>query len=77
LCQKTRFNIKEVLFLSYSGLIKGAICFGLMAEMEEKGVWCNEEGVSHCNNASVIRNTITYIVIATTILYGGICRLII
>jgi NhaP-type Na+/H+ or K+/H+ antiporter len=40
-CSKKDFSFKEIMFICITGNIKGAICFGLLVEMSEFGVWCN------------------------------------
>jgi hypothetical protein len=84
-CCKRDLNLKETLFMASSGALKGAICFGLMVEMSEFGVWCPynpKESYEHdpahayypvektCQMESVIHNCILVQVIASYLFFG-------
>jgi hypothetical protein len=81
LCTSRDFSFKEIMFICLTGNIKGAICFGLLVEMSEFGVWCNlttANCLDHtyypedsCINQSVISNAILVNVIFSTLLYGS------
>jgi hypothetical protein len=47
LCGEKTFTFKEITFIAYSGLPKGAICYGLMLEMTEMGVFCDPDENGH------------------------------
>ena len=82
-CCKRDLHSKELLFMCYSGQLKGAICFGLMIEMSEYGVWCDYDpakayaaGTTYypadisCTRESVIHNSVLTICVLTTIIFG-------
>ncbi|CDW88691.1 sodium hydrogen exchanger [Stylonychia lemnae] len=61
---KKQVNFKELVFISYAGMIRGAIAFGLVLKIE---------GVA---DKSVIVTTSLALVIITTILYGSLMPLV-
>jgi len=73
-----------VTFLSYSGLIKGVICYALALEFaEEKGTVINKQTGTEINvhlfgpnMHSILHNCVLAIVITTTILCGSFMSLI-
>jgi hypothetical protein len=84
-CCKRDLKFKELVFMCYSGALKGAICYGLLAEMSDFGVWCpydpkeTIEGQGYpkyyplsndCEEKKVIHNSILAVVILTTVIFG-------
>jgi NhaP-type Na+/H+ or K+/H+ antiporter len=38
-CYPRTFSFKEICFVNYSGLVRGAVCYGLSLLVQEEGVW--------------------------------------
>ena len=60
-CFKRGLTFKEVVFLNFSGVIRGAIAFGLVLRLD-----------GDLENRSVIITTVLTLVIATTIIFGAL-----
>lgn len=67
LCQKKKdVTIRELLFISYGGMIRGAIAFGLVLKIPVK----NEEGELFKERGAVVTTTLALVII-TTVLFGS------
>jgi NhaP-type Na+/H+ or K+/H+ antiporter len=65
LCKhKRQVTFKQLLFICYAGLIRGAIAFGLVLKLDSSLV--PDE-----NNRRVIRTTALTLVVSTTIIFGS------
>lgn len=62
---KRQMTFKEVLFLNFSGVIRGAIAFGLVLRMDQT-----------LPNRSVVITTVLTLVIATTVIFGATMTLL-
>ena len=60
---KRKVSFRQLLFISYAGMIRGAIAFGLVLKL-------NKELVSE-SNLGVIKTTALTLVVGTTLLYGS------
>jgi len=60
-CLKRGLNFKELLFLNFAGVIRGAIAFGLVLKMDH-----------NLDNRSVIITTVLTVVITSTIIFGAL-----
>lgn len=58
---KKKVNFKQLLFITYAGLIRGAIAFGLVLTID-----------NHIKNYQVVVTTTLTLVIVTTLLYGSL-----
>ena len=58
--KKNKVTIKELLFIWYAGLIRGAIAFGLVLRIED-----------NVDNRSVIVTTCLTLVVVSTIFFGS------
>ena len=66
---KPQVTFKQLLFICYAGLIRGAIAFGLVLKLDESLV--PDE-----NSRNVITTTALTLVISTTIVFGGCMPLV-
>ena len=67
LCQKeSDININELAFISYGGMIRGAIAFGLVLKIPE-----GDDGTGEFRERGVIVTTTLAIVIITTVIFGS------
>jgi NhaP-type Na+/H+ or K+/H+ antiporter len=57
---KSGINLKELAFISYAGMIRGAVAFGLVLRIDNS-----------VENRSVIVTTSLFVVIFTTIVLGS------
>ena len=68
LCQKEAdININELAFISYGGMIRGAIAFGLVLKIPEG----DPDGSGEFRERGVIVTTTLAIVIITTVIFGS------
>ena len=58
---RNKLSFKEITFLTYVALMRGAIAFGLAEKLDDH----------HFKHKKVIVSSILYLVISTTILFGG------
>jgi NhaP-type Na+/H+ or K+/H+ antiporter len=66
LCRhKKKVTFKELVFISYAGMIRGAIAFGLVLKIDDS-----------VKEKDVIITTSLALVVATTLIYGGAMPLI-
>jgi NhaP-type Na+/H+ or K+/H+ antiporter len=65
---KPQVDFKQLLFICYAGLIRGAIAFGLVLKLDEH--------IVTAKYLSVIRTTALTLVIATTLIFGSTMQLI-
>jgi len=66
---KPKVNFKQLLFICYAGLIRGAIAFGLVLKLDENLV-------PDKNSRNVITTTALTLVISTTIVFGGLMPIV-
>ena len=73
LCQKTKdINIRELTFISYGGMIRGAIAFGLVLKIPEG----DPDGTGEFRERGAIVTTTLAVVIITTVLFGSFMPLV-
>jgi NhaP-type Na+/H+ or K+/H+ antiporter len=82
-CYPRTFSFKEITFINYSGLVRGAVCYGLSLLVQEEGVWAfTSSGNSDIDAAatsiknSVVHNTVILNVVLTTLIYGSFMNLV-
>jgi len=61
-----KLNFREISFVSYAALIRGAIAFGLVEKLDEDTF----------PQKKIIVSTALYLVITTTIIFGGLTSLV-
>lgn len=71
-CSKKTVAFKELLFICYGGMIRGAIAFALVLKIEvaENGCPAKQTGCYTKNNFELVVSTTLVIVMLTTILFG-------
>ena len=62
-------TFRQVLFISYAGMIRGAIAFGLVLKL-------NGDLVADDGTRSLIRTTALTLVVSTTVLFGSFMPLV-
>jgi NhaP-type Na+/H+ or K+/H+ antiporter len=73
LCQKeSEITINELAFISYGGMIRGAIAFGLVLKIPEG----DADGTGEFKERGVIVTTTLAIVIITTVIFGSFMPLV-
>lgn len=67
MCQKkTDVSVKELIFISYGGMIRGAIAFGLVLKIPEGA----KDGEEAFKERGVVVTTTLAVVIITTVIFG-------
>ena len=66
---KKSVNLREIIFIGYAGMIRGAIAFGLVLRLEEY------EGIDP-NSREIITTTALTLVVFTTIVFGSLMPLV-
>ena len=62
---KPKVSFKQLLFICYAGLIRGAIAFGLVLKLDK-------DLVADDDTRNVITTTALTLVVSTTIVFGGL-----
>jgi NhaP-type Na+/H+ or K+/H+ antiporter len=64
--EKNKLSFRELTFISYAALIRGSIAFGLVVSIEP----------DHFQQRDIIVSTTLYLVISTTIIFGGLTPIV-
>jgi len=66
--QKNKLSFKELSFLTYAALIRGAIAFGLTEKLEESD--------DKFPKKKVIVSSVLYLVLTSTFIFGGFTAIV-
>lgn len=66
---KKTVTLREITFISYAGMIRGAIAFGLVLRLQEY------EGIEHASS-QIITTTALTLVVLTTIVFGSLMPMV-
>jgi len=72
---ENKLSLSQLTFCSYAALIRGAIAFGLIQNVNNKqfGRWVHSNGKANLiEETEVIKSSILYLVILTTVIIGGL-----
>jgi len=68
-CKMKDIDIKELIFISYGGMIRGAIAFGLVLKIPEEAD--PDHGIPEFKDRDYVVTTTLAVVIITTVFFGS------